>query len=314
MKSKNHFDPFGIKLPPINSTDNRIKYTGQERDTFTNYDYMHFRFYASSMGRFLKPDNIIPDITNPQNWNAYTYVKGNPVNFNDPSGHFLSFLSSTFFSYVASVFGVNFGGSLSSSSDSGLQSTLGGSGGNTQGSTDSISQSDSNFISPIMPSQQIPSDPNTISYLYTPDTTGNETVLTLGNCGNELDINQNGIIENPEITNVIGYEGEWTELPKEQQATVVIADSKGQSAVNQIGIVYRLEFIYTVFVTKREGCENFCYKAVEPQMLSKPIVWMPNIINPSKKNPYEVFPYLGGETYNRPLLYGSYFVGPCQCP
>jgi len=40
------------------------------------------------MGRFLKPDNLIPDITNPQNWNAYTYVKGNPVNFNDPSGHY----------------------------------------------------------------------------------------------------------------------------------------------------------------------------------------------------------------------------------
>jgi len=88
MKSKNHFEPFGLELPLINSTDNRIIYTGQERDTFTNYDYMHFRFYASSMGRFLQPDNIIPDITNPQNWNAYTYVKGNPVNYNDPSGHF----------------------------------------------------------------------------------------------------------------------------------------------------------------------------------------------------------------------------------
>jgi RHS repeat-associated protein len=23
-----------------------------------------------------------------QNWNAYSYVKGNPVNYNDPSGHF----------------------------------------------------------------------------------------------------------------------------------------------------------------------------------------------------------------------------------
>lgn len=42
------------------------------------------------MGRFLKPDNIIPDLKNPQNWNAYTYVKGNPVNFNDPSGHILA--------------------------------------------------------------------------------------------------------------------------------------------------------------------------------------------------------------------------------
>jgi hypothetical protein len=40
------------------------------------------------MGRFLKPDNIIPNPANPQSWNLYSYVNGNPVNFNDPSGHF----------------------------------------------------------------------------------------------------------------------------------------------------------------------------------------------------------------------------------
>ncbi|NMB99394.1 MAG: RHS repeat-associated core domain-containing protein [Thermoanaerobaculaceae bacterium] len=88
-KMKNELEPYGVFLEPQSEEDTnlRYKYTGQERDAFTNYDYMHFRFYASSMGRFLKPDNLIPDITNPQNWNAYTYVKGNPVNFNDPSGH-----------------------------------------------------------------------------------------------------------------------------------------------------------------------------------------------------------------------------------
>jgi len=68
MKSKDYFEPFGVELPPIDNTaGNTHQFTGQERDAFTNYDYMHFRFYASSMGRFLKPDNIIPDITNPQN-------------------------------------------------------------------------------------------------------------------------------------------------------------------------------------------------------------------------------------------------------
>jgi RHS repeat-associated protein len=50
-------------------------------------DYMHFRYYASTMGRFLKPDNIIPNPANPQSWNLYSYVNSNPVNFNDPSGH-----------------------------------------------------------------------------------------------------------------------------------------------------------------------------------------------------------------------------------
>ena len=50
-------------------------------------DYMHFRYYASTMGRFLKPDNIVPNAANPQSWNLYSYVNGNPVNYNDPSGH-----------------------------------------------------------------------------------------------------------------------------------------------------------------------------------------------------------------------------------
>ncbi len=41
-----------------------------------------------TMGRFLKPDSIVPNAFDPQSWNLYTYVKGNPVNYNDPSGHY----------------------------------------------------------------------------------------------------------------------------------------------------------------------------------------------------------------------------------
>jgi RHS repeat-associated protein len=48
---------------------------------------MHFRFYGSNMGRFMKPDNISGNMANPQSWNLYSYVHGNPVNFNDPTGH-----------------------------------------------------------------------------------------------------------------------------------------------------------------------------------------------------------------------------------
>ncbi|MCX7830088.1 MAG: RHS repeat-associated core domain-containing protein, partial [Acidobacteria bacterium] len=65
------------------------RFTGQERDYSTGLDYMHFRFYASSMGRFLKPDNVIPNASNPQSWNLYSYVNSNPVNYNDPSGHYV---------------------------------------------------------------------------------------------------------------------------------------------------------------------------------------------------------------------------------
>jgi RHS repeat-associated protein len=45
------------------------------------------RFFSPALGRFLQPDSIIPDQTNPQAWNRFSYVKNNPVNFNDPTGH-----------------------------------------------------------------------------------------------------------------------------------------------------------------------------------------------------------------------------------
>ena len=35
----------------------------------------------------MKPDNVTGSPMNPQNWNLYSYVRGNPVNFNDSTGH-----------------------------------------------------------------------------------------------------------------------------------------------------------------------------------------------------------------------------------
>jgi hypothetical protein len=44
--------------------------------------------YASPyINRFLQPDTVIPDQTNPQTWNRFSYVENRPILFNDPFGH-----------------------------------------------------------------------------------------------------------------------------------------------------------------------------------------------------------------------------------
>jgi len=45
------------------------------------------RFYHPVLARFIQPDTLIPDPSNPQAFNRYSYVANRPVNFNDPSGH-----------------------------------------------------------------------------------------------------------------------------------------------------------------------------------------------------------------------------------
>ena len=65
-----------------------IKFTSQELDEETGLYYYRSRFYDPSLGRFLTPDTIVPDCTNPQAFNRYAYVLNNPIIYTDPTGHF----------------------------------------------------------------------------------------------------------------------------------------------------------------------------------------------------------------------------------
>ena len=70
-------------------SDNIVqKFTGQERDAETGTDYFHARYYSGALGRFTSPDpgNAGADLYNPQSWNAYAYVNGNPLANVDPNG------------------------------------------------------------------------------------------------------------------------------------------------------------------------------------------------------------------------------------
>jgi hypothetical protein len=43
--------------------------------------------YGSYLNHFSQPDTIIPDASNPQSFNRYSYVLNNPIRYNDPTGH-----------------------------------------------------------------------------------------------------------------------------------------------------------------------------------------------------------------------------------
>ncbi len=49
--------------------------------------YYNARYYNPTNGHFTQPDTIIPDTSDPQAYNRYQYVRNNPTNQTDPTGH-----------------------------------------------------------------------------------------------------------------------------------------------------------------------------------------------------------------------------------
>jgi len=81
--------------------------TGKERDNETGLDYFLARYYSSTQGRFMSPDEFAggpdelfifadaasanptfyADLTNPQSLNKYQYTYNNPLSYTDSDGH-----------------------------------------------------------------------------------------------------------------------------------------------------------------------------------------------------------------------------------
>jgi hypothetical protein len=51
--------------------------------------YYNARYYDSARGTFLSPDTLVPDAGVLFDYNRYMYVRGNPLKYTDPTGHFV---------------------------------------------------------------------------------------------------------------------------------------------------------------------------------------------------------------------------------
>jgi len=81
------YEPFGAKMTTwIDTYDPQLKFSGKERESYTNLDYFGARYYDNPSYRFLSPDPVMNKekaLANPQYWNLYAYCGNNPINFID---------------------------------------------------------------------------------------------------------------------------------------------------------------------------------------------------------------------------------------
>ncbi len=91
-KDQTHlYFPFGEEATPLDPDAEALQFTGHERDDYAagdtvDLDYMHARYFSAHLGRFTSVDPIGGMTGEPQSWNRYSYVKGNPVRYTDPQG------------------------------------------------------------------------------------------------------------------------------------------------------------------------------------------------------------------------------------
>jgi len=71
------------------NTPTTWRYTGQRQEEGLGLYYYRARWYDPYLNRFIQPDTILPNPTNPQSYNRYTYVNNNPIRYNDPTGHYV---------------------------------------------------------------------------------------------------------------------------------------------------------------------------------------------------------------------------------
>jgi RHS repeat-associated protein len=77
--------PYGETL--YASGTEKYRFTAQELDTEHGLYNYNAREYDPVLGRFISPDSIVQDFSDPQTLNRYSYCRNNPLLYVDPSGN-----------------------------------------------------------------------------------------------------------------------------------------------------------------------------------------------------------------------------------
>ena len=94
LGSVGKYYPYGEERNSPQLPNDQVKFATYTRDSATGNDYADQRYYTSVLGRFMTPDPYrgtgggSGDANNPQSWNRYAYVIGDPINWTDSSGQF----------------------------------------------------------------------------------------------------------------------------------------------------------------------------------------------------------------------------------
>lgn len=92
---RNSYDAWGKRRAPSGADDPTGSLTSQTTQGFTGQEHLanvglinfNARLYDPLLGRFTSADSIVPDPSDLQSFNRYTYVRNRPLSVTDPSGH-----------------------------------------------------------------------------------------------------------------------------------------------------------------------------------------------------------------------------------
>jgi len=86
--SETRYKAWGEVRYASGTTPTDYTYTGQYSDSYINLLWYGSRHYDPELGRFIQPDSIVPNPSNPQAYDHYAYTFNNPLRYVDPDGHF----------------------------------------------------------------------------------------------------------------------------------------------------------------------------------------------------------------------------------